>query len=325
MNFYIAPLKSITSNIYRQVHARHFVGATSYYAPFISPTKDRIITPQQVGQIGLEHNKGLTVVPQVLVKNVDNFIWSVNALHNMGHSHVNLNLGCPAATVVTKGKGSAMLCDLDNLDRFLDTGYNAFANSAVKVSIKTRLGKENPDEFYTILEVFNKYPIHQLVVHPRVQKDFYKNSVRLPQFEYAVEHSTNPICYNGDIVSVKSYNEISRQFHTLQHVMIGRGIIADPSLIEKITGINHGADKQRLYAFMNDLFESYSIAYQSEKNALLRMREVLAFHIHLFQDSEYNYHHKFCRMRTVQQYQQLVDHLYTHGQLRTSTLPHWKT
>ncbi len=323
MEFLIAPLQSITSNVFREVHARHFTGVSAYYAPFISPTKDHIITPKQVGQIGLQHNRGFNLVPQVLVKNVDDFIWSVGALSQMGHDHVNLNLGCPAATVVTKGKGSAMLKDTQELDQFLSKSFGVLGGQSTKISVKTRLGFSEPAEFEQLLQIYNKYSLHTLIVHARVQQDLYHTPVRIFDFTAALAKSKNPICFNGDIVDNSGYLQICNNMPALNQVMIGRGIVADPALVQKLTG-GKPVTKADLQNFLSDLFAAYSESYQSEANALLRMREVLAYHIHLFDRDDFNYTKKFGKMRTVAEYNSLINRLYQTSDLLDYPRPNWR-
>ena len=61
---------------------------------------------------------------------------------------------------------------------------------------------EDPEEFYQLLEIYNQFPMEELIIHPRVQKDFYKNQPRMEYFSMAVEESKNPVCYNGNIFSI---------------------------------------------------------------------------------------------------------------------------
>ena len=76
------------------------------------------------------------------------------------------------------------------LDRFLDA---VFEKCNLEISIKTRIGMEDPEEFETILPIYNKYPLKELIIHPRVQKEFYKNTPKLDTYAWAVEHSEHPL------------------------------------------------------------------------------------------------------------------------------------
>ncbi len=236
MRYYFAPLESVTTALFRKLHHQHFGGVTQYYMPFVSPTQQHTFTPRHLRDLAPEYNEGVPAVPQILCRKADDFIWSVRALSEMGYPEVNLNLGCPSQTVTAKGKGSGFLRFPEELDAFLDESYAAFASLPVKVSVKTRLGKLESAEFGRILEIYNQYPIAELTIHPRVQKQFYKGKPDLAAFADAFAASTNPVCYNGDIVTVADYQALTAQFVTLQSVMIGRGAMADPALFCKLQG-----------------------------------------------------------------------------------------
>lgn len=277
-----APLEGVTSAPYRTAHRRHFPGVDKYYAPFISPTCHHVLTPREQRDLLPEYNEGVPVIPQLLTKNAGDFLWAANDLAAMGYGEVNLNLGCPSGTVVSKGKGSGFLAHPEELARFLD---EIFAGSPIPISIKTRLGVEDPEEFGPILELFNRYPVHELTIHPRVQKELYRGSVHLEQFAVAVAESKAPLCYNGDLNSPADVAAHLERFPSVQTVMLGRGLVADPALAAKVKG-GRGADRDTLEAFHNDLFEGYARSMNSRRNAMLRMKEVWFYHISLFDDHE---------------------------------------
>lgn len=168
-----APMEGLTGAVYRQAHCRVFGGADRYFIPFITPTQDHRFTKRELREILPEHNRGLTAVPQLLVRKAEDFLWAAGELAAMGWGEVNLNLGCPSGTVVAKGKGSGFLGLPEELERFLDA---VFEKPPCAISIKTRLGVKEPEEFGPLLALFRRYPLAELTVHPRVQKDMYKNT-----------------------------------------------------------------------------------------------------------------------------------------------------
>ena len=189
MRLDFAPMEGITGYRHRLTHKRVFGGVDQYYMPFISPTIHRSFTHRELRDISPEHNEGLNAVPQVLCKVAEDVLWAAGELHAMGYGEVNLNLGCPSGTVVSKSKGSGMLRDLAALEAFLTTVYE---KAPVPISIKTRLGLENPEEFGPILELFNRFPIHELTIHPRVRKEFYKGEVHMDAFRKASQNAKCP-------------------------------------------------------------------------------------------------------------------------------------
>ena len=231
-----APLDGITKRVFRRVWHARFGGADRYFIPFISPTDQHIITPRDRRE--LENPEGLPQVPQVMAKRAADFVWAAEALADMGYEEVNLNLGCPSGTVTAKGKGSGLLMDPDFLDRFLD---GVFSGTSVPVSVKTRLGYNTPEEFPRLLEVFNRYPIACLTIHPRVRPEKYRGAVHMDLFALAVAESKNPVCYNGDLTSVAGVRALEAQFPGLDAAMIGRGAIADPALLRRLRRHERGA------------------------------------------------------------------------------------
>ena len=264
MRYYFAPMEGLTDSIYRRAHHAHFSGVDRYYMPFLSPTIHRTLTHREDRELPMADSVAFTAVPQVLTKVAEDFLWAAQVCRDRGYEEVNLNVGCPSGTVVSKGKGSGMLRDPDHLDRCLD---EIFQSSVLPISVKTRLGIENPDEFPAILEIYNRYPIKELTIHPRVRKQFYNGSVNMELFRYAGENSKNPLCYNGDITSIEQIEALAREFPSVDAVMIGRGLVADPGLL------CGGTDVKALEAFMNELLETYTVEFGGARNAMFRLKE----------------------------------------------------
>ena len=278
----LAPLDGITKLVFRQVWHRHFGGADRYFIPFFSPTDHHTITPRDFRELDPAANEGLPSVPQIMTCRADDFIWGAQRMAELGYTEVNLNLGCPSGTVTAKGKGSGFLRDPEGLDRFFE---QVFREVDVAVSVKTRLGIEDPAEFPRLLEIYNKYPISCLTIHARVQKEKYRGAVHLDDFGLALENSRNPLCYNGDLRTVAEVRAFEERFPTVESVMIGRGAVADPALLRKLRG-GSAATREELQAFTRDLYESYQEFYGQVGTAAQRMREVWFYLIHLFDDAD---------------------------------------
>ena len=175
MNYYFAPMEGITGAVFRRTHHEFFPGIDKYFMPFITPTTQEKLTPRQKRDVLPEYNEGVPAVPQLLTRAAADFIWAANTLASLGYAEVNLNLGCPSGTVTAKGKGAGFLAHPDELDRFLDAVFSA---CTVPISIKTRLGVHDPAEFEALLEIYSRYPVAELTIHPRVRQDFYKGRLR---------------------------------------------------------------------------------------------------------------------------------------------------
>ena len=247
---YLAPLEGITDSIYRNTFAEFYGGVDKYYTPFLSPNSTKKFTTKEFNNVNPENNDIGTTVPQLLTNSSEHFLWAVGQLADMGYREINFNLGCPSGTVVAKKKGSGMLFHPELLDRVLyeifdgiekinitninnncsiNKGSNDSSNH-ISISIKTRLGKNDPDEFYEILDIYNKYPISELTLHPRIQTDFYKEPVRKEFFDYAASHAKMPLVFNGDLKSAEDIENCYEKYPNINAVMLGRGLIAQPWL-----------------------------------------------------------------------------------------------
>ena len=302
MRYDFAPMEGITGALFRRLHHQFFPGVDRYYMPFLSPTRDHVFTPRELREILPENNPDAEVIPQLLTKVPEDFLWAAGELAAMGYQTVNLNLGCPSGTVVAKGKGSGMLADPSALDAFLDA---VFSRAPCAVSVKTRLGLSDPEEFGPLLEIYNHYPLAELIVHPRVQKDGYRHPVRLEAFAPILAASRHPVCFNGGLVTTQDCRDLVDRFSGICGVMIGQGLVANPALVRQIRG-GPGADRETLRAFHEALFGGYSQLFGSAHNAMLRMKELWAYLIRLFRDSG-PYAKRLRKARDPQTFSQAVD------------------
>ena len=307
MNFYFAPMEGLTGYIYRNAHNTFFnhdnIG--KYFAPFIVANQSESFKNRELNDLLPEHNQGLVLIPQLLTNHAKDFIHTSNKLKVMGYNEINLNLGCPSGTVVSKNRGSGFLAKKEELDAFL---YEIFSEATTKISIKTRIGKDQPEEFYDLIEIFNKYPIEELIIHPRVQKDFYKNKPNLKVFKDALCISKNPVAYNGDIFTVDDYKEFLDNFPSVNTIMIGRGLLANPSMVSDITN-NIKLDKNILKQFHDQIYEEYKGILFGDKNVLFKMKEIWFYMIDAFSDNT-KYAKKIKKSEKLCDYEEAVSNLF---------------
>lgn len=303
---YFAPLEGITGYVFRQAHKKYYQGVDKYFIPFVSPTKNKELTNREKNDVLPEHNEGGIVVPQILTNSSEYFLDTAKILEGYGYTEINLNLGCPSGTVVTKGKGAGFLSDLDSLDRFLD---EIFSSCQLAISLKTRIGMERPEEFEEILKVYNKYPVSELIIHPRCRSEFYKGSPNLDAFAYGYENSKAPVCYNGDIYSVEDYQNLTSRFH-ISTVMIGRGLLSHPALAEELKGIGE-FDKEIFAKFHEEVLQGYEEIMSGERNTLFKMKELWFYLITQFPREEKAYK-KIKKAQTVREYRQAVAEILSH-------------
>jgi len=282
MQLSFAPLEGLTSHIFRSIHNELFGGADTYYSPFIAPDGSGRFKGGSLRDILPENNTGLKLVPQILVNKAEPFLVVARELAAMGYEQVNLNAGCPSPTVVPKHKGAGMLMDLKSLDNTL---ADIFSRCEIKVSVKTRLGLESTDEFERILEIYNKYPIHELIIHARDRKGMYKSEVDMAAFKKAFENSRAPVCFNGDIFSVSHKQKLDEKVNGVERIMLGRGAISNPALFRELRG-GAALEKDELKEFLDRLFHAFDSAAFGDRYTLGRLKELWFYFGFMFEDCD---------------------------------------
>ena len=270
MDIRLAPMEGVTDAVCRRVHHRLFGGVTRYYIPFITPSIHRVFTTRDLRAIDPKQNEGVPVIPQLLTRDPELFLWAAQELQQLGYDEVNLNVGCPSGTVTGKGRGAGMLRDPDALRAFLDA---IFAASPLPVSVKTRIGFESPDEWPAMLDLFRQYPVRELTIHPRTRSEFYKGGVHMDCFDAAAGCGL-PLVFNGNLFTREDCEALQAR-HPGVPMMIGRGLLANPALARELRG---GAPLTRseLHAWHDALLEGYSREYPAS-TVHSRMREHMKY------------------------------------------------
>ena len=268
MQYYMAPLEGITTYIYRSVYHKYYRDCDKYFTPFLA---SRRLSTKEANEIKPENNVGMNLVPQILANNVDTFLEIVAQIKDAGYQTVNINLGCPSGTVVSKKRGAGQLGDTYALKKFLD---EVFDKCPLKISVKTRVGMYDPSEWEDILKVYVEFPLEELIIHPRLREDYYKGKPRIDTVKQALDYELPfPICYNGDIISAESYSNILGEIPSVDRVMIGRGLLRNPALIEELSD---SRKPDCLEDFMSELADSYERQYGvgQDTNCLFKLKDV---------------------------------------------------
>ena len=310
MNLYFAPLEGIGGYIYRNAQADYFEKADKYYSPFLAPNQNRSISPKEYKDIAPEHNEDITLVPQIMANNAEIFLKAAQELEQLGYKEINLNFGCPSRTVVTKYRGAGFLAKPDALEQFLEEVYSKLN---IRLSLKTRLGMEDEEEFEHLLDIYNKFPVSELIIHPRVQTDYYKNTPRMESFLNALEKSKNPVVYNGDIFNKEKYQQVMKQMD-VSGVMLGRGVLANPALFGEIRGTEK-LSKERLWEFHERLLADYTQEMSGERNVLFKMKELWFYLAWSFTNTE-KYEKKIRKAQHLSDYRLVVKQLFFEQELR---------
>lgn len=320
MQFDFAPMEGITDDLFRRLHHKYFPGVDRYFTPFLSPASGRVFSKKELREVLPENNPGISLVPQLLTNRAEQFLAGAEILKELGYEEVNLNLGCPSGTVTAKGKGSGFLFPerREALEAFLD---EIFARCPLAISVKTRLGKTEPEEFSALLELYNRYPIRTLTIHPRVQQDFYRKPVRMEWFFRAAEESKNPLCLSGGVATKADFERLFAGEVPPEHLMLGRGLVADPSLVQKLRG-KPGATRETLQAFHEELFQETAARLGSPRSTMFRMKELWGYFILMF-DRRDACRKALRKTTSLTEYQAVVARIFRELPLRESAEADW--
>lgn len=266
----LAPLQGFTDITFRNVFDDHFSGVDEAVAPFIPTMGKKKLKSSRLKDVAPEKNKKIFTIPQILGNNADDFIFLADCLHDMGHQTINWNLGCPHTKVANKNRGSGLLMHPEKIDAFLDIVLSRIKNT---LSVKIRLGRVSKDEIYNLLPVFDKYPLKEIILHPRTGIQMYEGTPDHDAFEEARLLSRHPFVYNGDIINLTSFHIFQKKIPALRNIMIGRGLLSNPFLAEEIKGFQLKDNKiNRLKDFHDDLFSGYQKIYSGPGHLIGRMK-----------------------------------------------------
>ena len=281
---YMAPMEGVTTAIYRGIFRKYFTGVDRFFTPFLGAGVTHRFNHKELQEIVPYDEK---LIPQLLTADAEGFRFSAAMLQeDYGYGEVNLNLGCPSGTVVSKGKGAGMLADPERLDRFFRTVFADLDENREqgtghpvlpKISVKTRIGLTDPAEAKTLAEVIAKYPLYEVTVHPRVREEFYRPGVHPEAFRtFADVIGTEKLVYNGDLFRAEDLQRLDAledgRYRDIP-IMLGRGLIADPALAREMKG-GEPLQKEELRSFMEDLWQAYREVVGSDRDTLFKMKEI---------------------------------------------------
>lgn len=302
LRLYMAPMEGLTGYIFRNAYQKYFHDMDTYFTPFLASTG---LNHKEWNDIIPEHNQNITVIPQILTNRAADFLAIAAKLGELGYSCVNLNLGCPSGTVVAKKRGAGFLAYPEALNNFLD---EIFLKSPVQISVKTRIGLEDPKEWESLADVFASYPMKEMIIHPRVQKDQYRNHPNWEVFEQAVEQMPFPVCYNGDIHTEADFKIFQERFPNQKTIMLGRGVLKDPGLPGVLKG-GQKASMELRKAFHDELLAGYQSIMSGDTNTLYKMKEFWVYFGQGFPQAD-NYLKKIKKVRCISDYRILVEQLF---------------
>lgn len=310
MKHYAAPLEGMTNDLWRPIHAAVFGGADRYFTPFVSPNATFKFQTKELNE--LTNHSDLPVIPQILTNSAEHFLWAARQMADMGYEEINFNLGCPSGTVTAKRKGAGMLSYPDDLQRLLEEIFTGLPGG-MRLSVKTRIGKESEEEWGKLLDIYRHFPFSELIVHPRVQKEFYRGRARRALMAATLVGAAWPVCYNGDIFDPADAAQMAADYPTLDSLMMGRGLMADPSLLRRIRG-GARASREELREYHDRLWAAYRARLGGDLNAIYRMRELWNYLSGSFADTE-SFLKKVRKAKTGGEYLAAVERLFGENEL----------
>jgi tRNA-dihydrouridine synthase B len=285
VTIYSSPLRGFTDFRFRNAFQQFFGGIDKYMAPYIRINEKQEIKPGNERDISPANNRSLDLIPQIITKDADEFLFVVKYIQKLGYNELNWNLGCPYPMIAKRGMGSGLLSMPEKIDEILN---RVFAETDIQVSVKMRLGYESSQEIFKVLPVLEKYRLSNITIHPRIGKQLYSGEVDLKAFEECLGQTSHNIFYNGDITSLRRFREMKERFPTINHWMIGRGLIADPfltSMIKNDNPVYPGNRYEIFYSFHEALLSSYEEALSGPKHLLMKMHSLWEFFIQSFPHS----------------------------------------
>ncbi|MCR5014244.1 MAG: tRNA-dihydrouridine synthase family protein [Bacteroidales bacterium] len=302
----LGPFQGITDAPFRNVFKKHFRGVDKYYTPFFTGIQKDHAKNLQVEEIDPAYNDVETLTPQILSTDGEEILRFASQCKELGYKEINLNMGCPFPRVANKKRGSGLLPYPEKVEAMLNT---VFEHIELKFSIKCRLGYFDPDEIVPVIDIFNQYPLSELIIHPRIGKQLYKGEADVKRFKELIPLIKAPLVYNGDIVSAESFERIKEEVQPVNEFMLGRGLLGNPFLAEEIKGNdaqNESKKAERLHAYVIDLYEDRLRHAGGSPKVLGRMKELWSYLMYSF-DEPQDIWRKIKKINALKEYEEAVE------------------
>jgi len=300
-----SPLQGFTDYKFRNAFNKYFGGIDTFYSPYIKLNGKLEIKKAYERDLLPENNLNLEVIPQIITNDADEFLFVANYVKQLGYNELNWNLGCPYPMVTKRGMGSGLICDFIKIEQILQKVHE---QSDIIVSMKMRMGYENSEEILNVLPVLEKFPLKNIAIHARIGKQLYKGGVDLDAFQRCIENTNHKLYYNGDITSVEKFKEMQQRFPSIDHWMIGRGLIANPFLPNMIKNntSKFPINKIEIFSqFHETIFQEYEQSLSGATHILLKMTSFWAYFSNLFSNPHKTFK-KIKKTKSLKNYHQAV-------------------
>lgn len=304
-----SPLQGFTDFRFRNAFHKHFGGIDTFYSPYIKLNGKLIVKGSYERDILPENNTTLEVIPQIITNDAEEFLFVTKYVQQFGYKELNWNLGCPYPMVAKCGMGSGLISNTSQIEHILKRVHN---ETDIVVSMKMRMGYDNPTEILEVFPILDQYPIKNIAIHARIGKQLYKGGVDLDSFQKCLNHTKHKIYYNGDITSVTKFKELQERFPSIDHWMIGRGLIADPFLPSMIKNNTTEYPKKRFEifeAFHDEIYREYDAYLQGPTPIRMKMLGFWEYFSESFSDPQKTYK-KIKKAGNAKNYEKIVKEIF---------------
>jgi tRNA-dihydrouridine synthase len=307
---YLAPIRGLTDALFREVLFKHFAGFDAAVAPFINPQGASKYEDKMIRDVLPENNKNVELIPQLLNTNPEHFLILAKRLTDIGYTHINWNLGCPAPMIAKKKRGSGLLPYPDEIINLLEY---VTPKLKIELSIKTRLGYYEQSEIKELLPRLNEFPLKEIIIHTRLGKQLYKGVTSPEGFQKCLSLSDHTLTYNGDVNDLAIYTSLKQKIPEQSRWMLGRGALGNPLIAEEIKGLCTDSEVEkrlRLKNFHDELLSRYTIRLSGPSHILGRLKQLWAQMIYSFPGKE-KLLKKTLKSKNIEDYQKIVDQIFT--------------
>lgn len=304
-----SPLQGFTDFRFRNAFHHYFGGIDTFYSPYIRLNGKMVIKGAYERDLLLENNDTLNVIPQVMTNDADEFLFVVKFIQQFGYKELNWNLGCPYPMVTKQGMGSGLVKNTEQIRHILDRVHN---ETDMVVSMKMRLGYDTPTEILDTLPMLDTFPLKNIAIHARIGKQLYKGGVDWDGFQKALDNTKHTLYYNGDITSVEAFRAVKERFPTINHFMIGRGLISDPFLPQMIQNntTEYPENKWQVFNEFHDrIYQEYDEYLSGPTPIKMKMRGFWEFFAASFDNPQKTFK-KIKKANNTVQYQQATREIF---------------
>ncbi|MFN7526926.1 MAG: tRNA-dihydrouridine synthase family protein [Dolichospermum sp.] len=225
----LAPMQDVTNLWFMKVIA-HYGSPDYFFTEYFRVNDTSRLNPKILAAI-TENDTGRPVFAQMIGESVPDLARTAKELCKYNTAGIDLNMGCPAPRIYRKNVGGGLLREPEKIERIL--AELRFVVNDRPLTVKMRVGFENTDNFYKILDIIARQNIDLLSLHGRTVKDMYHGVVKYDLIAEAVKRVDCPVLANGNINSATTAMEVLSQTGAAG-VMVGRWAIGNPWLFDQI-------------------------------------------------------------------------------------------